>query len=138
MEAAEGVAGVSVLNGIACESATQCIAVGSSQSGEGVVVPVSNSVAGEPVAVAGTTSLQSVACEGGGTCIGVGVGASGEGVVVPISNAVPGAATTVANAGELDGVACLGSSCVAVGADPAYSHSVVMDITGTTAESPSR
>ncbi len=96
---------------MACPSATTCFAVGSSPSGDGVVVPISNGVPGSPELVPGVP-LRAVACISTTTCVAVGA------EVVPITNGVPG--TAVAGAGG-SAIACSANTgaivpvCFAVG-----------------------
>ena len=131
------------LNGVACGSATFCVAVGA-DSGEGVVVPISGGTPGSAELVSGTVLLSAVTCPTATICIAVGNGQYSEygntwwdGVVVEITNGVPGQAV-VAPLGEgmpdapdemyLNGVGCSSASaCVAVGYDD-YEHGVVVPI----------
>ncbi len=115
------VPGTFLLEGVACPSATTCVAVGYNSlpitSGgpstpEGVVVPITKGVPGTPQMVPGTFILSGVACSSATTCEAVG----SNGVVVPITNGTPGTAKTVPGAGFLDGVACpSATTCEAVG-----------------------
>jgi hypothetical protein len=110
------VSGTTILNGIACLSATTCEAVGQNSSNQGVVVPITSGSPGTVVPVAGTTILEGVACPSSATCEAVGFASSGGGVFVPITNGSPGAAVSVPGTGNLGGVACPSSAtCDAVG-----------------------
>lgn len=112
-------AGTALLDGIACPSRSHtCLAVGSSTSAEGAVVPITSAgLPNNPIVVGKVRQLYAIACEPGGGCFAVGQTASSEGVVVPISpQGTPGAPETVADTTALFSVACYTStSCVAVG-----------------------
>jgi len=110
----------STLRGVACASATRCLAVGNNGS-RGVVVVIRNGTPGAATKVAGTGGgLSEVGCSSATSCVAVGGNAArggGVGVVVPITNGTPGAATKVAGSPYLSGVACSSATnCVAVGA----------------------
>ena len=136
------VTGTSDLDGLACPSATSCIAVGTNDARVGVVVAVTSGTPGSAKTIAGTTELSAVACPSATSCLAVGdlfefndeEGASpasnaGVGVVVPISGGAPGSAQTVAGTSRLPGVACPSSTnCVAVGSNAAVSAGVVVPV----------
>lgn len=111
----------STLRGVACASATRCLAVGNNGS-RGVVVVIRNGTPGAATKVAGTGGgLSEVGCSSATSCVAVGGNAArggGVGVVVPITNGTPGVPTPVAGTRDLSGVACSSAtSCVAVGSD---------------------
>jgi len=125
------VPGTGSLNGVACNTPSSCVAVGS-VNGEGVVVPIDDGVPGSPQAIGGIDTLTSVTCTGAHTCLAVGTEPytvppgrmTTVGAVVDIVNgqAVNGA-PIVGNdlPGTLDavfpsGVGCSGTTlCIAVG-----------------------
>ncbi len=112
-----GVSGTTFLQGIACESATTCFAVGTTGT-EGVVVEIDGGTVGTVTDVSSTSDLLGVACATSDTCEAVGYAPAGGGsVVVEIDSGTPG--TPVPAGGtELQGVACpTASSCEAVGFD---------------------
>ena len=127
---AQVVPGTIGLEGVACPSATTCVAVGASASGQGVVVPITHGTPGTPEVVPGTQVLSAIACPSATTCVAVGSNAlnlpeNAQGVVVTITNGIPGTPQVVARQPYLDGVACpSATSCVAVG-----SFDVVVPIT---------
>jgi hypothetical protein len=119
---AQVVSGTSVLQGVACPSATTfsattCEAVGSNSLGQGMVVPITNGSPGTAQAVSGTIyALQGVACPSGTTCEAVGYNSSFQGAVVPVTNGTPGTAQAVSGTSQLFGVACpSATTCEAVG-----------------------
>ena len=67
------VSGISVLNGVACASATTCEAVGVNSLGQGVVVPITNGTPGVAQVVSGAFELRSVACPSATTYEAVGL-----------------------------------------------------------------
>ncbi len=107
-----------ILQGIACENVTVCVAVGidsNLEAGPAVVVSINNGNPEPPVIVTGVASLMSVGCWGP-FCEGVGQNTSGQSVIVPISNGIAGAPVVVPGASVLFGVACASEhSCVVVG-----------------------
>lgn len=124
-DSAKPVPGAGSLNGVACGSATSCVAVGS-DSGEGVivyVVSISNGIWSNDWAVPGNgepgapdqVSLYSIGCYrsscwGGGTSIYEGS------VIAPIQDkGGPGALESVDPFGEVQGLACIKDFCAAVG-----------------------
>ena len=130
--AATPVTGTDILSGVACSSATSCVAVGHkgpSDAGVGVVVPVTNGIAGTVTPVTGTDVLLGVACSSAASCLAVGQNASiasnPRGVVVTITNGTPRATTTAAGTDFLLGVACSSAtSCLAVGTKGPFFASV--------------
>jgi hypothetical protein len=127
--------GTSTFSGVACSSASTCVAVGSGvhlvgsrNTPEGVVTTIVNGTPGGAVGVAATPAvhLEAVSCGGSAGCVAVGTdgtvaaGASkGRGVSVTIAGGTPGHATPVPGSNLiLDGVSCpTSSSCIAVGTD---------------------
>ncbi|HWH11480.1 MAG TPA: hypothetical protein VG165_10170 [Solirubrobacteraceae bacterium] len=106
------------LAGLACPSATTCLALGS-DADQGALRPIVNGVRGPTVDVPGTMWLRAAACGSPTTCEAVGRSSSGEGAVVRIVGGVPGPAQVVPGSMELDGVACTGATaCEAVGDGP--------------------
>ncbi len=126
---AQVVPGVSPLNGVACPSATTCVAVGDS-----AVVTITNGTVSAPQAVSGTNlDLLGVACPTATTCVAVGENASFQGMVVPITNGTPGTAVVVPGTVGLEGVACpSATTCIAVG----FGSGVVVPITNGTPGTP--
>jgi len=106
----------SVLEDVACPSATRCEAVGYFVSSglHAIVVSIIGGVASPAVAVPGVNWLNGVACTSVTNCVAVGGFPSG--VVVPLVSGVPGAVSTAAI--SLNGVACpTSTTCVAGGGD---------------------
>jgi hypothetical protein len=87
--ALQSVAGVSLF-GLACTSASSCLAVGQNSSGQDAVVPITNGVAGSPVAGADQVLPIGIACVSASSCVALGANDQfTEGVVVAINNGVP-------------------------------------------------
>jgi hypothetical protein len=112
------VPGTTLLVGVACATATDCVAAG--QAGvqtSGVVVSITNGGPGGAQSVSGTNELYGTACSSTTDCLAVGVGnGATEGVVVPITNGTAGASVPVSGTAFLRGVTCWRSTdCVAVG-----------------------
>jgi hypothetical protein len=102
--------------GMACASASHCVAVGL----EGSVATVDDGVHGAVETIAGAGTLNGVACMSATTCVAVGDGADGTGgIVVTLARrgAAPWTSTSVQHVTHgLNGVACPSTSgCVAVG-----------------------
>ena len=109
------------LEGVACRSATVCVAVGGGSSGQGVVVTITNGVPGASYPVPGTTGLHSVTCMTPTECGSVGTGSGGEGVYVPIKDGVPYPAVVAPGTASLASISCPSIySCYAVGHDNTY------------------
>ncbi len=120
------VAGVADLLGVACETATTCLAVGASSSGVGVVVPVVEGVPGTPEPVAGTTGLSSVACGGSSHCLA----ANTNGQAVPVTGVTPGALQAVP--AGVTGAACpTATQCILVGTTSSFVPFVDVVTNGT-------
>jgi len=82
---AENVPGVTGLNGVACEGASYCVAVGQNSAGEGVLVGFTGNRVGATVPVPGTSQLVAVGCASNMSCIAVGSDDSDEAVLVEFS-----------------------------------------------------
>ena len=115
----------SFLNGVACSTSTNCVAVGFMYFSpdlihEPVVVPISNGTAGTAQLLSDelTTSLSAVACPTATSCLAVGGtvdNSIGGGLVVPITNGIVGTPQAVPNVNLID-IACTSSTqCLAVG-----------------------
>jgi Bacterial Ig domain len=106
------VPGSVALGGIACADATDCFAVGSDASGDGIVVPIIGGVVQAAVTAEAGGELVAVSCSGSTDCFAV-----GGNVVVPITGgAVQPALTVPGGAADFRGIACSNSSeCVAAG-----------------------
>ncbi|MDQ6614735.1 MAG: Ig-like domain-containing protein, partial [Actinomycetota bacterium] len=119
----QSVPGTTVLQAVACSSATACVAVGQfndATGSHGVVVPITNGVPGAPQVVTGTGILSGVACSDATHCVAVGAVTDANrvsrAVVVPIVNGVAGTAQKLPDTEGLTAVACYSAtSCVAVG-----------------------
>jgi hypothetical protein len=122
------------LYGLACTSATACIAVGDyyyrdysdgyPYQNYGLVMPLTNGRFGEAQLVPGATDLFSVTCPDATTCLAAGVenwAMPQVGVIVPITDGTPALAQPIADTAPLGqaqfvGIACPGSTpCEAVG-----------------------
>jgi hypothetical protein len=140
---AQVVPGTTSLNGIACHGHDNCVAVGS-DSGEGVVVPITDGVPGTAEPVSATDSLTAVSCPTTTYCVAVGTGPYSNppeptqtaGYVVPITDGTPTGANVVPGMGMpgapdqvyLYGVGCISAtSCWAVGSS-AYLGDVILPI----------
>ncbi|HTW13212.1 MAG TPA: Ig domain-containing protein [Solirubrobacteraceae bacterium] len=134
-----GTGAVGSLNSVSCTASGACVAVGeyvdSSGVTDGLVVPITNGVAGRGVEVtppgaSGESYLRAVSCPPAGACVAVGTygvssNAYQEGVVVSVSGGVPGTATEVTLPADGDtgtplvwvnSVSCWsGGDCVAAG-----------------------
>ncbi len=126
--------GLGELTGVACVSATDCWAVGSSLGADGSGQPLIESYAGAGWSIvasptlptgAGGGGLSGVACAGPGECWAVGSATSADGSAAPlieryagtgwslVSGAVP---TAGSSGGSLSGIACVDAGdCWAVG-----------------------
>lgn len=130
--AVEDIPGTLEFSGVACPSASSCVAVGQ-QLGGGVIVPIAD---GRPGRVSSLPdAFSGVACGSRSFCVAVGW--SGEGTVVPITNGIAGAARDAPGA-RLSGVACANASfCVAVGQSTVFAdQGTVVPITNGTAGRP--
>jgi hypothetical protein len=122
------------LLGVACSSASTCVAVGGNNSGQQVVVPITNGVPGSVEPVPGASKLAGVACSSATACVAVGnTNSPNSGLILPIVNGAPGTPQPVPGTTlDLFGVACSGAtSCIAVGRNPS-DQGVVVPITNGT------
>jgi hypothetical protein len=105
--------GTSALNGIACPSASTCVAVGQNSSGQGAFVVATNGVPGAATVVPGVKYFFNVACRAA-KCEAVGRASGGNGVIVSISDGIQGAVQVVPE--DLRNVACpTATLCLAIG-----------------------
>jgi hypothetical protein len=137
------------LDGVACPTATTCVAVGTLNGDVGAVLPISvtNGTVTpdtDQVVLVGSdeeTELGGVACPTAATCVAVGTGSNPDygftqyGVMLSISvtsgTVTPGDVQDDQGTSDLSGVACPSStSCVAVGEDP-YEFGPFPDVTLT-------
>ncbi len=122
---AQQVPGTVALSEVACPTTSTCVAVGEYGNGRnnvGVVVAITNGVAGSAQTVPGASYLFGIACADASSCVAVGGGSAGgstySGVVVPITDGTAGPAAAVAGirGSNLEAVTCMSStSCLAVG-----------------------
>jgi hypothetical protein len=130
-DVAESVPGLVYLNGIACPSASTCLAISQTD-----IVPVSTSGAvGTPTPVADVV-MSAIACEPGGRrCIAVGAKETdtNRAAIVPISaTGQPGTPVVLKGKFTLDGVSCPSAGrCVAVGNATGNEAAVMATIAGT-------
>jgi hypothetical protein len=117
------------LMGVACSSATSCVAVGDDLYQDGIIVPITNGTPGSEVnAVA--SELTGVVCRSSGTCIAVGAGLMGGGVVVSIVDGTPELVAGPSGTDGVTGIACHQASyCVGVGANDSGTGVVVAPMT---------
>jgi hypothetical protein len=110
-EPAQNLAGLSELYAVACFDSTHCVAVGRATSSDGVLVPVTNGVAGSPEKLSGVfnnDTMSDVTCVAGTTdCVAT----SYAGRVFPIRNGAPGKAQMVARDAGSKGLSLSGLSC---------------------------
>jgi hypothetical protein len=130
---AQSVAGVGLF-GVTCTSASSCLAVGVSDAGQDVVVPIGGGVPGSVVAGDDQVTLSEIACASASSCVAVGSNDQfTEGAVVPITDGVPGPAVFVPGAGDLIDVACDSTgACVADGVNEQFTEGVVVTVSGGT------
>jgi hypothetical protein len=117
------VPGTFILEGVACASATSCVATGlSSPQFTAVVVPITDGIAGPPQPVPGAGALFHVSCPGPTSCFATGTSLDdSQGVLVPLTNGVAGPAQVVAGADFLLDIVCPSPSrCVAIGGEPLF------------------
>ncbi len=126
---ARPVTGTVGLSGVACGSATSCIAVGAGGAGSVVVPLAADGTPGTAIA-AQASFLQGVACGTATSCVAV--GGTGIGSVVTIDNGTPGTLQTVSGTQELGAVACASAStCLALGSVFPGGEVVVPIVNGT-------
>jgi hypothetical protein len=119
------VPGMSQLLGIACPSASDCVAVGTVTSGGPGVITLTNGNPGSPQPVSGLDHdgepgvLGVVACATTTRCVAVGSrggGGSGEGIVVPIRNGSLRPAQLLPRTASISDISCPTSTqCLAIG-----------------------
>jgi hypothetical protein len=121
------------LHGVACASATRCVAVGNDASLDGVVVPITDGVAAAPRPVPGV-AFEGVACPSATTCVATGSDRSNQGAVVTIIDGIPGAPQLVAGTAVFYSIACPDpTTCLAVGfGNSGAIHGVVVSVTNGT------
>jgi len=128
----QAVPGSNQLIGVACSSATACVAIGY-RTGANLVVPITNGVPGAAQVVA-ARSLEGVACYSATTCVAVGslsvprppMRPGSQGYVVTITNGIPGTPVAVPAVQGLSRVACSDeATCYALGAAPGGAGVVV-------------
>lgn len=116
---------VAFLDGIACESRSQCFAVGSNRHGQGVIVAVKSGSPGKITTVPKSARLYGIACPASGFCVAVGFSTSGDSVIVPVRNGRPAKAEVVKGSHGMNAVNChTRASCWAVGQDKDAIHVV--------------
>ena len=111
------------MNGIACTSVGNCLAVGEDQAQTGVVFPLVDGAAGTPQTLAGTEYLYGVACASEGDCLLAGASTAGAdgystGVVSHYTGGGPHAPVEVPGTNGLGQVVCgeTVNACLTVGA----------------------
>ena len=115
------ITGTTIMWGVGCSTATDCVAVGDAgsigQVSVGAVVADSGNHVGSVQTVTGTNELYGVACPSSTQCLAVGTGmTASNGVVVRIINGTAGGAQWPSQTSTLRGIACYTSlNCVAVG-----------------------
>ena len=112
------------LTSLTCVSPTSCFAVGMINEEEGVLMPITNGVAGPLQAVPGTHVLYDIACTSAASCVATGVYFNSSppdpfditAVVVPITDGIAGPRQSVPGAGVLSDVLCpSATTCFATG-----------------------
>ena len=141
----QSIPAATTLNDVACATATTCYAVGTGSDADGnvdgVVVPITNGIAGTPAAVPGGGStelgLSAITCPSATTCYAVGaelapVADTDSGAdVVTITDGAPAAAVPAAPSSDdedyamFNDIACTSAStCIAVGEETTSDGSV--------------
>jgi hypothetical protein len=127
----QAVNGTNDLEGVACSTPTNCVAVGFVYAFDfvqlAVVVPISNGIAGTAQMGIGSGALSAVACPTAMSCLAVGGNA-----VVPITNGIAGTPQAVGGLIDLNEIVCTSSTqCWATGNDTTTSPSsgIVLPIT---------
>lgn len=112
-EPTQDIQGVSLLD-VDCTDATHCYAVGHLNDGTaGVVLPIVDGAASEPIAVPGTETFGDIECADASTCYAVGSDGS-QGAFVTLTDGAIGDPVTVAGTLDLANVDCHGASnCLA-------------------------
>jgi hypothetical protein len=114
-----------LLNGVACMSATACVAVGGPQPGGAatgaIVVPIANGVPQSPISVPGVDNLSQIDCHSTTTCYAIGT-SGGNPLVVTVTMSGAGQIEMLSQPADpslhdtLLGIACKTSQlCLAVG-----------------------
>ncbi len=135
----QAVPGTRILYGVACGSATSCVAVGldfagSFPPGTAVVVPITGGIAGPPQHLPGAMVLRHVTCPSATSCFAIGRTNDVQGVLVPITNGVAGPIQVVAGTDYLNAIACPSpGACVVVGGLSFASGGFVVAVTDGTA-----
>ncbi len=135
----QAVPGTRILYGVACGSATSCVAVGldfagSFPPGTAVVVPIANGIAGPPQHLPGAMVLRHVTCPSATSCFAIGRTNDVQGVLVPITNGVAGPTQVVAGTDYLNDIACPSpSACVVAGGLSFATGGFVVAVTDGTA-----
>ena len=116
------------LSAVACPTATSCLAAGTtgttflgSAGNGGLLVPITNGIAGTPQAVP-NVNLTDIACPSSTQCLAVGYSpvSPSPAILVPITNGIPGTPEQVTASGSVDlnHITCLSATdCVATGAE---------------------
>ena len=135
----QAVPGTRILYGVACGSATSCVAVGldfagSFPPGTAVVVPITGGIAGPPQHLPGAMVLRHVTCPSATSCFAIGRTNDVQGVLVPITNGVAGPTQVVAGTDYLNDIACPSpSACVVAGGLSFATGGFVVAVTDGTA-----
>ena len=115
-----GLPGTAALNGIACESHTDCWSAGD-DSNAGFVAQINDGTPGSPTDIPGSYAMYAVACPTAQQCYAVGTADApntpsqdASGFIVPITSDVIGTVVDLPGT-DLYGIACDGTSCVGVG-----------------------
>jgi len=118
-------ASVAFLDGIACESRSQCFAVGSSRHGQGVIVAVKAGVPGKVTTVPASDAMEGITCPTKSFCVAVGRTKTVESVIVPVRNGKAAKADVVKSSHGMYAINChTWASCWAVGQDKDAIHVV--------------
>ncbi len=135
----QAVPGTRILYGVACGSATSCVAVGldfagSFPPGTAVVVPITDGIAGPPQHLPDAMVLRYVTCPSATSCFALGRTNDVQGVLVPITHGVAGPTQVVAGTDYLNAIACPSpSTCVVAGGLNFATGGFVVTVTGGTA-----
>jgi hypothetical protein len=123
------------LTGLTCVSPTSCFAVGWRRNVGGVLLPITNGVAGPLQTVPGTAFLDAVACASATSCVATGSYfpdglPPNTAVVVPITAGIAGPPQPVPGVGALLHLSCpSATSCFATGTSLDDSQGVLVPIT---------
>ena len=120
-DAVKQVPGQVALFGVACSTASTCIAVGSMMGSGGVLDVITNGVPGPPQTVPGMGQLLAIACPSASDCVAIGtLTDSNTAGVITFTNGNPSSPqpVSVPVLGEFLAVACATTTrCVAVGSE---------------------